>query len=180
MEEKERSVEEMWRDVKRAVKDAADCTIRGRLRVRRKKWMSEETWEMIGKRKEAKLRSEAGGVGDWGVELARAEYWSLHSEVRRLCRRDKRKQINEKVSETENLINKNDGQSQRIAYESIKELNGSVNKRKEIPVKDQNGNLLIKDSDIKNRWTEHFKTVLNRPIPLAEDLPAADRNLDTQ
>ena len=46
------------------------------------------------------------------------------------------------------LIYKNDGQSQRIAYKAIREINGSFNKRKEIPVKDQNGNLLTKNSDI--------------------------------
>ncbi|KAK4299283.1 hypothetical protein Pmani_028425 [Petrolisthes manimaculis] len=126
----------MWRNVKGALKEAADCTIRRRRRARRKKWMSEETWEVIEKRKEAKLRSEAGRADNYEVELARAEYWSLHSEVRRLARRDKRRQTKEKVSEAEILINKNEGQSQRIAYKSIKELNGCVNKRKAIPVKD--------------------------------------------
>ena len=63
--------------------------------------MSDETQEMTEKRKEAKLRSEAGEADDREVELARAEHWSLHSEVRRLSRRDKRRQINEKVSETD-------------------------------------------------------------------------------
>ncbi len=94
---------------------------------------------MIEKRKEAKLRSEAGGV-DPEVEQARTEYWSLHSEVRRICKRDKRRQVNEKISVTETQIHKNDGQSERIAYKSIKELNGSVKKRKEVPVKDHYGN----------------------------------------
>lgn len=79
---------------------------------------------MIEKRKEAKLRSEAGRVDEREVELASAEYWSLHSDVRHLARRDKRRQIHKKVSETEILINKNDGQSQRIAYNSVKKLNG--------------------------------------------------------
>ncbi|MPC61320.1 hypothetical protein E2C01_055390 [Portunus trituberculatus] len=55
--------------------------------------MSEETWEMIKKRKEAKLRSEAGGVDDPEVKLTNAEYWSPHSEVRHLSRRDKRRQL---------------------------------------------------------------------------------------
>ena len=85
--------------------------------------MSDETWDTIKKRREAKLKSEAGRVDDREVELARAEFWSLHSEVRRrLAKRDKRRQINEKVAETEVLLNKNDGQSQMIAYKAIKEL----------------------------------------------------------
>ena len=105
---------------------------------------------------------------------------SLHSEVRRLTKRDKRRQINEKVAETEVLINKNTGQSQRIAYKSIKELNGCSNMHKEVPVKDQSGNLLMKDNDIKNRWKEHFETFSNRPIPPGEDIPAAERDLSIE
>ena len=87
----------MWGDVKGVLKEAADCTIGRRRRITQKKWMYDETWEMIEKRKEARLRSEAGIVDDREVELARAEHWSLHSEVRRLSRRDIKRQINEKV-----------------------------------------------------------------------------------
>lgn len=50
----------------------------------------------------------------------------------------------------------------------------------EIPVKDQYGNLLTKDSAIKTRWLDHFETVLNRPVPPAEDVPAAERGLDME
>ena len=46
------------------------------------------------------------------------------------------------------MIYKNDGQSQRTAYKAIREISGSLDKRKEIPVKDQNKNLLTKNSDI--------------------------------
>ena len=180
LQEEERCVNEMWRDVKDVLKETANCTIGRRRKVRRKKWMSDEVWEMIQRRKEAKLKSEVCRLDDHEVQLARAEYWSLNSEVKRLCRRDKRRERDEKVMETEILINRNDGQSQRHAYKGIKELSGGSNKRKEIPVKDHNGNLLTKDSDIKNRWKEHFETVLNRPIPPAEDIPAAERDLNIE
>ena len=63
--------------------------------------------------------------------------------------KDCTEEISEKVSETEILVRMNNGQSQRIAVKAIRELNGSFNKRKEIPVKDQNGNLRTKDSDIE-------------------------------
>lgn len=52
------------------------------------------------------------------------EYWSLHSAVSRLSKRDKRRQLNEEVSETETLNNKNNGQSQRMTYKSI--MNGMI------------------------------------------------------
>jgi hypothetical protein len=31
--------------------------------------------------------------------------------------------------------------------------------------KDEDGNLLAKESEIKWRWQEHFIEVLNRPVP---------------
>ena len=68
--------------MKTVLKESADCTTRRRCRARRKKWMSDETWHTIEKRRETKPSSEAGRVDDREVELARAEFWSLHSEVR--------------------------------------------------------------------------------------------------
>ena len=84
--DEKRNVDEMWRDVKTVLKESADFTIK-KCRARRKKWMSNETWDTIKKRREAKLRSATGRVDDLEVELARAEFWSLHSEVRRLAKR---------------------------------------------------------------------------------------------
>ena len=176
LEEEEMDVNEMWRNGKEVLHEAAKHTIGRRRRAKRKKWMSDETWSMVEKRREAKLKSELSNGVNRDVE--RAEYFSLHSEVKRLCRRDKRRHVNEKVTHTEVLMNKNDGQSQRIAYEAIKELTGAANKRSEIPVRDRNGVLLTKDSDIKNRWKEHFDDVLNRPIPPDVEIPAAERDLD--
>lgn len=69
-------------------------------------------------RRQAKLRSETLSDGH-EIEIARAEYWSLHSEVKRLAKRNKRREIDRKIIETEKLLYKNDGQSQRIAYKSI-------------------------------------------------------------
>jgi len=65
--------------------------------------MSEETWGMIKKRGEAKLRSKMHFVDNQEIELARAEYWSLNFEVKRLVKRDKRRSIDRTVVETETL-----------------------------------------------------------------------------
>lgn len=89
--------------VNKALHEAAGCTIRRRLRLRKKMWMSEETWDMIKKRGEAKVRSEVHFVSDEDFELARTKYLSFDSEVKRLTERDKRS-VNGKVAETEKLI----------------------------------------------------------------------------
>ena len=179
LEEEESGVEEMWNDVKENLHKVAECTIKSGRREGRKRWISDETWDVIQRRKNAKLKSETLR-DDREIEIARGEYWSLHSEVRRLAKRDKRRERDKKITETETLINKNDGQSQRIAYKSIRELNGIGNKKKEVPVKDRQGRLLSKDAEIKNRWKQHFETVLNRPIPPEEDIPSAERDLDIE
>ena len=48
-------------------------------------------------------------------------------------------------------------------------------------VREEEGNLLTKNVDIRNRWREHFETFLIRPIPPKEDIPPAqeDLNIDT-
>jgi hypothetical protein len=52
-------------------------------------------------------------------------------------------------------------------------------------VKDHNGNVLSKDSDIMKRWAEHFRSVLNRGNPtqlpiidIDNDLEELDINID--
>ncbi|XP_066958651.1 uncharacterized protein [Macrobrachium rosenbergii] len=69
LEEGGRSVDEMSGDVNKAFHEAAGCTIRRKLRTRKKMWMFEETWGMIKERGEAKLRSEVHFVSDEDFEL---------------------------------------------------------------------------------------------------------------
>jgi len=71
--EEERNADDIWGDVKKVLKESADCTIRRRRTARRKKWKLEETWDMIKKRRDEKLRSEASRIDDREIELARAE-----------------------------------------------------------------------------------------------------------
>lgn len=82
--------------------------------------MHEKTWEVIYKRKEAKLRSRAEICDDHGFNLQGQNTISQHFKVRNLAERDKNRQINEKISETKILINKNNEQSQRHAYNLLK------------------------------------------------------------
>lgn len=54
------------------------------------KWMSKEVWDMINNKGGAKVKGEMQCPVDHDTEIVRVEYWMLHSEVRRLARRDKR------------------------------------------------------------------------------------------
>ena len=82
LEEEQMDINEMWSNGKQVLHEAAKHTIVRRQRTRRKKWMSDETWSVVEKRREARLKSEMCNGVDRDVK--RAEYWSLHSEVRRI------------------------------------------------------------------------------------------------
>ena len=47
-------------------------------------------------------------------------------------------------------------------------------------VKDPNGNILSKESDIMNRWDEHFRSVLNRGDPTQPPAIDIDNNVNME
>ena len=47
-----------------------------------------------------------------------------------------------------------------------------------MPDRNREHNILTKNVDIRNKWREHFETVLNRPIKPEEDIPSAQENLN--
>ena len=86
LKEEEQNVNEMSGDLKKVLPGDAGCTIRRRVRLRRKKWISGETWGVIRERAEANVRSEGHNIDDQDTELARAVYKTLDSEVKRLTK----------------------------------------------------------------------------------------------
>ena len=59
-----------------------------------------------------------------------------------------------------------------------KGLSGIASKSKDLPVRDREGSLLQENVDIRNKWREHFETVLNRPVPPEEDIPPDQEDLN--
>jgi len=56
---------------------------------------------------------------------------------------------------------------------------GKFHSNNDVPIKDKNGRLLTTEDKQKDRWTEHFKGVLNRPAPDEEAIiTEAIRNLE--
>ena len=177
-EEAENSVNTHWKEIKDTLQESANNTLGQGRGVRRKKWLSDETWELIQRRKIAKLRFESSKEDNPYLTLLRTEYLSLNSEVRRCSRRDKRKFIDSIADKAEENLNRGGGRSTRYAYEAIREITGARKRKSELPVRDVNGNLLTKDTEIRARWKEHFETILNRPLPPdEEEIPEAEQDL---
>ena len=133
--------------------------------MKRKKWISEESWNLIESRGVAKENLDKTEPNNPEYFTKRAEYWSLDSEVRRCTRRDKREYFNSVADQAEKQLNSGNAGVTRYAYEGIREITGKRKRTYGMPVKSRDGTLLTKDADINNRWCEHFRTVLNRPPP---------------
>ena len=177
-EEAEINVNYHCKKVEEIFQESASLTLGQESGIRRKKWMSCETWKLIEKRRTAKLKYESLEEDSPHITLLRAEYLSLDSEIKRCSRRDKRKFIDSTADKTEHNLNRGDGRSIRYAYEGIREITGKKRKRRELPVRNKNGNLLTKESEIRARWKEHFEETLNRPTPPdEEDIPEAEQDL---
>ena len=75
------------------------------------------------------------------------------------------------MKETETLMNKKDGCSQRLAYKAVGELSGRVTTHNKRHARNREYNVLTRHGNIKNRQRENFETILNRPFLLDEDIP---------
>ena len=84
-----------------------------------------------------------------------------NTEVKRSCRRDKRKTIDDIAQEAEEVAEKRD---MKKVYDTTRLLSGKRNVQS-TPVKDKNGDVLTSTDDQLIRWKEHFQEILNRPAP---------------
>ncbi len=69
---------------------------------------------------------------------------------------------------TEGLIEEAEAAANNGHMKTVYEITRVLSNEKKAAtssVKDQNGNILSGQNDIKNRWKEHFENVLNRPQP---------------
>ena len=80
-------------------------------------------------------------------------------EVKRSCRRDRRRRIDELAREAEEAVEQRD---MKRVYDTTSLLSGRKTVQSK-PVKDKNGVVLTKTDDQLNRWKEHLQEDLNRP-----------------
>ena len=100
-----------------------------------------------------------------------AKYAEKNKDVKRSIKSDKRKWLNNIASQAEEAAR---SQHMKTLYALTKTLSNSSQSRQSTLVMDKHRNLLSNKKDIQDRWTEHFKEVLNReppqnPITIMED-----------
>ncbi|XP_078663299.1 uncharacterized protein LOC144906655 [Branchiostoma floridae x Branchiostoma belcheri] len=159
-EEGDEGIEAEWAIIKEAYTSTCEEVL-GRVKKERKAWMSQDTWEKVEERRNLKAKidnSRTRNQKDTAMKL----YNNADRNVKRSCRRDKRKWISDIATEAEEAASKQD---MKTLYRITQTLSG---RRRQInkPVQDKDGKLLVAKEEQMERWKEHFKDILNRPPPL--------------
>jgi len=141
-----------------------------------KEWISLETLDCINRRRTLKNKISQT-KSERQRDRLRIKYAELNKLVKKGARADKRRFAEELAETAEKAASRNE---MRTVHRITRQLCGEKHRRN-IPVKDKQGNLLTSERDRDERWTEHFSEVLNRPEPeLPPDIPPAQEDLDVR
>ncbi|XP_059162117.1 uncharacterized protein LOC131945132 [Physella acuta] len=133
--------------------------ILGHRNKQRKEWISNDTWNLIEKRREAKIKTLSGTMES--RVRNDVEYRRLQQEVKRNARKDKRNYVDTMATEAQAAADKGDS---RTVYKIIRTLTGGIANRSST-IKDKNGKVLTTEKHQLKRWAEYFEETLNRPDP---------------
>ena len=165
LEDENCDVNTSWNNFKKTITESAKETIGRRRGGPKEKWISDHTWDLIDERKisNAALNQKLADntLTNSQKEDLKSAHSSLSKEVKRNCRKDKREWFKKKGTEAEEAASRNDT---KTLYRIVRDLTNSKSKRG-VPIKNKNGEILLKQSDQDNRWIEHFSEILNQPTP---------------
>ena len=132
-------------------------------------WISDTTWNLIDKRKEAK------NSRDQARTRARqcAKYVQRFGQgCEKSCKQDNKDWIEIKCNQTQAAADRNDI---RTLYCVVRQVTCVNNNNNNVPIKCKEGKMLLAEEQ-KARWMEHFQEVLNQPdladeLDLGNDVP---------
>ena len=142
----DRVPEELWAEVYDIMQEAVIKTIPKKKKCRKAKWLSEEDFQIIEKKREAKGKGE------------KERYTHLNAEFRRRARRDKKAFLGDQCKEIE--------ENNRTGIESLQEnwrYQGNIS-YKMGTIKDRNGMDLTEAEDIKKRWQEYREELYKKDL----------------
>ena len=135
----DRVPEEHWTSVCNTVKEGVTKTIPKKKKCKKAKWLSEESLQIVEKRREVKDKGK------------RERYTHLNAEFQKIARRDKKGFLNEpcKAREENNRMGKT-----KDVFKKIRDSNGIFH-AKMGTIKDRNSKDLTEAEEIKKRWQEY-------------------------
>lgn len=139
LSEEENHPSEMWAQMKKVLKEAAESTIGKRQPVKKKSWISQSTLKLVEQKRIAKTQSKE-------------TYKKLKTEVQKAVRKDKQEY-------TENLCSKIQAESStgksRTVYNLVKSLSKTKFQPKLNTIQAADGQLITEPESIAKRWKEY-------------------------
>ena len=144
--EQQQSIEEMWKNTKEILCEAAEEVLGFKESEARKPWISQEVLDLSDRRKW--LKKEKAN-GDRQIQLA---YNKLTKEIHQKARQCIEEWLRNQCIEIQQASQEH---ATSKVYQKIKLISGEVT-CKSLPVADKDGKLLQEKEAIKERWKEHF------------------------
>nr|KAG5693510.1 hypothetical protein BaRGS_006212 [Batillaria attramentaria] len=172
IEDSEMDIETQWEHSKKLWHDTCEEVL-GKRKTQHKEWISADTIQKLEVRKEKKTALNTSRTRRAKAK-AQEEYTAADREVKRSTRKDKRDYIDNLASQAEEAARQG---NLKDLYQVTKKLMGKF-QQTDKPVKDKNGHPLTTTEEQLKRWAEHFRELLNRPIPeTPPDIPPAETEL---
>jgi flagellar biosynthesis regulator FlbT len=89
------------------------------------------------------------------------KYKELRKDAKNVCKKKKKEHLQKQLKEIEQLNRLNE---RRRFYKAMDNIRKGYHPRQEA-CRDKDGKVLWDKEDIKKRWAEHFKDVLNKHYP---------------
>ena len=121
------------------VQETGIKTIHKKKKCKKANWLSEEAFQIVEKRREAKQKGR------------KERYSHLIAEIQRIAQRDKKAFLSDHCKEIEENIRMG---KTRDLFKKIRDTKGTFH-AKISTIKDRNGMDLTKAEDIKKRWQEY-------------------------
>ena len=163
-----RTPDELWQQLKEATMNAATKTLQKKC-VKHKSWISDETFELLQRKREAKGQSQD-------------EYRRLRGEVQKMLRRDKETELEALCTELEE--NSRKGNS-RVVYQTVKKLTKQFQPRT-VAINNSIGQKLVEPEEVCQRWMDYCEELYDgdsddtqidvqekEPPPLKEEIKRA-------
>ena len=145
--QQEGGLEEQWAAFKNTTLKCAEEIIGRRRGSLKERWISDATWELIDERKSIKIkREQAQNIQD--EQEADLVYRELDKAVKKSCKKDKKRWIEDKGQEAQQAADRNDT---RTMYRIVRELTGSPSCNARVPIKDKNGKRLLTNTEQDER-----------------------------
>ena len=144
-DEQTQSLDEEWLTIRNTIHEAAEATIGYRKRLS-KKWMSTRTIQLAEHKQQ---------ISDRKSEL----FKRLRRECHQSAKNDKNQYWEKIAEDMEAAASRSDT---RKMYQLLKSIRSKSHKPTSTSVEDENGKLLSNNTEIINRWKEHFDKLLNQ------------------